>query len=267
LSVRQYLNEHADGTFLWAALVCKELEKVKAWKTQTVLERFPGGLEPLYQRMIEQIQDDGDTEDVELCKKLLRTVTLTCRPLDLDEIGVIANLPEDLSKDTQALQDLAASCGSFLTVRGQTVYFVHQSAKDYFTTGKGSKIFPLGQNEAHHRIALRSLLLMSETLRRDICSLQKPGTTLSEMESGIVHRSLPLHIQYTYCYWVQHLQASNSRLCDNGDIHKFLQKHLLHWLEALSLLGKISEGVLAITSLESVVTVSMLNRVNQFQLT
>jgi hypothetical protein len=263
LLVRQYLNEHADGTFLWAALVCKELEKVKAWKTQTVLERFPRGLEPLYQRMIEQIQDDEDTEDVELCTKLLCTVTLACRPLDLDEIGVIANFPEDLSKDTQALQDLAASCGSFLTVRGKTVYFVHQSAKDYFTTGKGSKIFPLSQNEMHYRVALRSLLLMSKTLQRDICNLQRPGTILSELESGIVHRFLPLHIQYMCCYWVQHIQASNSSLCDNDDIHKFLQKHLLHWLEALSLLGKISEGILAITFLESIVTVSKLNRVNQ----
>jgi hypothetical protein len=36
----------------------------------------------------------------------------------------------------------------------------------------------------------------------------------------------------------------------------FLQQHFLHWLEALSLMGKMSEGVLMITALQSVLTVS-----------
>ena len=256
ISVRQYLNEHADGTFLWVALVCKELEKVEAWKTQTVLKRFPGGLEPLYQRMMEQIKDDRDTENVELRKKLLFTVTLAYRPLHLDEIGFISDLPADVSNDTQALQDLAASCGSFLTVREQTVTFVHQSARDYFTIGNGSKMFPFEQMQMHHQLARRLLRFMSETLRRDICGLQRPGTVLSEIGSGLIGRCIPLHTQYACCYWVHHLQMSDSKLCDNDEFHKFLREHLLHWLEALSLTGKMSEGILAITSLESHILVS-----------
>ena len=255
ISVRQYLNKHADGTFLWVALVCKELEKVEAWKTQTVLKRFPGGLEPLYQRMTEQIKDDRDAEDVELLGKLLFTVTLACRPLHLDEIGVISNLPADISNDTQALQKLAASCGSFLTIREQTVTFVHQSARDYFTTGNGSKMFPLEQMQMHHQLARRLLRFMS-TLQRDICGLQRPSTVLSEVQSGVVRRCIPLPIQYACCYWVHHLLMSDSRLHDNDDFHKFLREHLLHWLEALSLIGKMSDGVLAIISLESHIPVS-----------
>jgi hypothetical protein len=55
---------------------------------------------------------------------------------------------------------------------------------------------------------------------------------------------------------VQHLQRSEARLYDNGKEHIFLQEHLLHWLEALSLMGKTSEGVLSITPFESIVIVS-----------
>ena len=45
-------------------------------------------------------------------------------------------------------------------------------------------------------------------------------------------------------------------LSDGGTVHKFFQAHLLHWLEALSLMQKTSEGVLALISLNSMVVVS-----------
>src|SRR5690349_21168921 len=76
------------------------------------------------------------------------------------------------------------------------------------------------------------------------------------MERSRIEQYLSPDLQYACHYWVQHLQRSGARVADDCQVHKFLQKHLLHWLEALSLMRKTSEGVLAITSLESMVTVS-----------
>ena len=45
-------------------------------------------------------------------------------------------------------------------------------------------------------------------------------------------------------------------LYDNSEIDVFLRKHFLHWLEALSLIKGISDGVLAIAKLISLLTVS-----------
>jgi hypothetical protein len=45
-------------------------------------------------------------------------------------------------------------------------------------------------------------------------------------------------------------------LCDDGAIDAFLRKHFLHWLEALSLMKAISDGVLAIAKLIGLLTVS-----------
>ena len=45
-------------------------------------------------------------------------------------------------------------------------------------------------------------------------------------------------------------------LYDNGTIDVFLRKHFLHWLEALSLIKGISDGVLAIAKLIDLLTVS-----------
>jgi hypothetical protein len=139
-------------------------------------------------------------------------------------------------------------CGSFLTVQEETVYFIHQSAKDYFSTGKGAKIFPSGQAEEHCKIVCRSLQVMSDTLKRDIYGLQMPGALLDELNS--VNQDPLSHIRYTCCYWVGHLRGASYLshdqidLCDSGKVHIFFQKHFLHWLEALSLIGNISDGLL-----------------------
>ena len=52
------------------------------------------------------------------------------------------------------------------------------------------------------------------------------------------------------------LQRGNSDLFDNGQVHTFLKKHFLHWLEALSLMGNVSDGVVMVRTLESMLTVS-----------
>ena len=68
---------------------------------------------------------------------------------------------------------------------------------------------------------------------------------------------LPAELQYACLYWVRHIQKGESQLQDDGEVHVFLQKHLLHWLEALSLMQKISDGVLALISLDYMNAVSM----------
>ena len=258
--VTDYLHENAKDTFLWVALVCKELRDVQARKTLSALQKFPPGLHPLYERMMNQIWCLEDSEDIEFCRRILCSVTLACRPVRLKELASTADLqgsPDDL----QSLNELVNLCGSFLTVREETVYFIHQSAKDYFSTPKGARIFPSGQAEEHCKIAFRSLQVMSNTLKRDICGLQMPGALLDELNS--VNLDPLAHIRYSCCYWVSHLRDASHLphdqigLCDGGKVHIFFQKHFLHWLEALSLMGNLSEGVRALEfMLETMLTVS-----------
>ena len=143
-----------------------------------ILERFPPGLEPLYERMMEQIQNG---KDAELCIEILSMVTLASRPIYLRELVAITGLPEELSNDLQSLNDLVDRCGSFLTVQEEIIYFVHQSAKDYFKIGKGKHIFPLGLVDEHYKITRRSFQVMSDTLKRDICNIRMQDALISEM--------------------------------------------------------------------------------------
>jgi hypothetical protein len=97
------------------------------------------------------------------------------------------------------------------------------------------------------------------TLKQDICGLSAPGVLVTNVESSRVDERLPPEVQYACLYWVQHLQKSCASLDDDSyHVYAFLQEHLLHWLEALSLMGKTSEGVLTLSSLESYISVSRL---------
>ena len=50
---------------------------------------------------------------------------------------------------------------------------------------------------------------------------------------------------------------SKGRIRDEDQVHTFLQHHFLHWLEALSLIGKIDESVAMVTALQALVDVSV----------
>ncbi|KAI3575831.1 hypothetical protein IWW34DRAFT_630123 [Fusarium oxysporum f. sp. albedinis] len=74
---------------------------------------------------------------------------------------------------------------------------------------------------------------MSDTLKQDILSVERPGALVTDVETSRVEQHLPPAVQYACLYWIQHLQRSDAQLYDDNQVHCFLQEHLLHWLEAL----------------------------------
>jgi hypothetical protein len=186
-------------------------------------------------------------------------IALAFRPLQLEELAVAPGLLRDQFSDVQALADLVSRCGSFLTVREGIVSFIHLSAKNFFTLGNGRQVFDGPLAEAHGPITHRLLDAMDSMLRKDMCSLQKPGVRIQEAMGRVRGSCLP---QMTYAceYWVEHIQAGerscSDMLADGGKVHSFLQKHLLHWLEAISLLQKMPEAILALQKLEATLNVS-----------
>ncbi|KAL4721787.1 hypothetical protein ACLX1H_011281 [Fusarium chlamydosporum] len=120
-----------------------------------------------------------------------------------------------------------------------------------------NQILPLGLAYQHELIFKRSLQALSETLRRDICQLGHPGFDINDIPLGALK---PLDsIRYSCVYWVDHFNDSEpTRLKNNlengGDIHIFIQKKYLYWLECLSLLESTVEGVKAIYKLEDLAT-------------
>ncbi|KAF8537665.1 vegetative incompatibility protein HET-E-1 [Trichophaea hybrida] len=115
--------------------------------------------------------------------------------------------------------------------------------------------FRIDESQAHGDVLVSCLRLMSKHLKRDICNLRLPGILINEVVADEVQKCIALNVQYACRYWVNHLQRSNFKLCDNDHVHTFLKTHFLHWLEALSLMMMMPDGVNMVKSLEAILTV------------
>lgn len=255
--VCRHLLSSAQGTFLWVALVCQELAKIPRWSTLQKLTIFPPGLDALYERMMEQIDS---SEDARLCIRILGIVSTVYRPITLNELTSFVDMPDGVSDDYESLAEIIGLCGSFLTLRERTIFFVHQSAKDFLLKKVSERIFRLEIEDAHYAIFSRSLQVMFKTLRRDIYNIKAPGFPIGQVRQPDTDPLAPA--RYSCVYWVDHLQDCDSRentnddLQDGGSVDMFLQQRYLHWLEALSLLGSMSEGIAAVLKLDSLIQVS-----------
>lgn len=249
-AVRNHLSANADGTFLWVALVCKELADSKIRRkghTFSRLKMFPSGLDPLYMRMVEKLLDSYDAE---LCKKILAIASVVYRPITLQELKVLTEFKNQADYDE--LPQIINDCGSFLAIRQHVIYLVHQSAKD-FLLNVSNKILPTGAAEQHYAIFSKSQTALSKILKRDLCNLGAPGFPIDKVSPH--HLDALTSLRYSCVFWVDHLGDSDTAikdaLQDNGDVHTFIRDKYLYWLECLSLLRSMPEGIKAIHKLES----------------
>jgi hypothetical protein len=265
--VRDVMRNKAANTFLWVALVAKELEKVRKWNILKVLDSIPSGLAGLYNRMMNQIED-LEMDDPVLCYRVLATATLAYRPLHLAEMGVLAGLPDEISSDPDNVKEIVSLCGSFFRIQNDSIQFIHQSAKDYLNNNRNEVLFASAGGITHLDMFSRSIDILSEKLKRNIYQLEIPGTLIEEIT---VPESDPLReVRYSCIYLVNHLwdwsQTSMSLegiLQDDGKVHGFLKSHLLHWLEASSLIGAIEDVIHAVIKLQTLIKVSGMRSVTK----
>lgn len=139
------------------------------------------------------------------------------------------------------------------------IRLLHPSFRDFLLDKQRcyDQSFWVDEKQAHRLLADRCIQLMSASLKQDICSVGSPGILIADVERSRVERSLPSEVQYACLYWIQHVHKNDDPLCDDDQVHRFLQEHVLHWLEALGWMEKVPEGVHAIASLESFTSVSI----------
>ncbi|KAF2633809.1 WD40 repeat-like protein [Macroventuria anomochaeta] len=238
-AVFEHLTSNANDTFLWVALVCQDLEKTAKRNVLKKLNSFPPGLDALYERMMQQI---GASDDAELCRRVLASIALVYRPLTLAELVSLSELLEDVADEAEA-REIVGLCGSFLTLRADTVYFVHQSAQDFLLVKASGDIFPDGIEAAHGVLFSRSLAILSRTLQRDMYGLEAPGISINDIAPPTPD---PLAAsRYPCIYWIDHLCDSKpkSRANEVKDVQD------MSVVEGLSLCKSIAKGVVSMTRL------------------
>jgi hypothetical protein len=276
----------AHGLFIYAATVCRFIEEG--------IQNFPAGnllclvlpdenmansssparnintnqsptkeLDIVYTQVLEHSLKNCPKEDKEQLAALSRQVLGTIVTLfDLLSLMAIARL---LNMDDGVVKKRLNHLRSILDVpnsQDEHIRLLHPSFRDFLLSHKRcyNRQFWVDKRETHSMLLTRCLeLLRQEGLRKDVCHLESPGTLRIEINSKTIDKYLLPGVRYACRYWICHLEQSGRQICDQDAVHIFLQEHFLHWLEALSLIGVMSESISLISTLQSLIAVSKYN--------
>ncbi|KAH8674864.1 vegetative incompatibility protein HET-E-1 [Tricladium varicosporioides] len=241
-AVLEQLVYKSSGLFIWAATACRFINEGEEFAEDRLDEILEGtSFEGTPEQYLDQIyltvlQSSIPTtfrspEKVRLYarqRRILGSIAILFSPLPAASLAKVISISRTQVTQTlerlQAILDVPKDITSLLRLH-------HPSFRDFLLNKDRCGEF--------------------WTLKKDICEMHAPGSQASQVENSWVEKCLLPEVQYTCLYWVQHLQRSGSQAYDNEEVHQFLQAHLLHWLEALGWMGKTSEGIQAILSLEA----------------
>ncbi|KAH8588534.1 vegetative incompatibility protein HET-E-1 [Bisporella sp. PMI_857] len=161
------------------------------------------------------------------------TIVTLMDPLPKTSIAKLLNMS---TSDLDCVLDYLHSVMRVPSDAVSPIQLFHLSFHDFLVDEKQcDPDFWIDEKGTHERTATRCIELMSATgeLRENIWGLEYPGKLRSEVSSDTIDTHLSAELRYACRYWVEHLRRSGRSICDNDDVHCFLQKHSLHLLEAL----------------------------------
>ncbi|KAJ6212919.1 vegetative incompatibility protein HET-E-1 [Bipolaris maydis] len=264
------LVQSASGLFIWAATACRFIREGKGLavkKLETILyNRDTTSITPekhlneIYTTVLKNsIQDYADEDKEEQCRALqyiIGSIVVLFSPLSAQSLDQLLDVAEGVGPtlaDLHAILDIPNN-------RSRPVRLHHPSFRDFLLDRKrcGDDRLYVDKKSTHEKLASCCLKLMSAQsgLRQDLCNLSDPGVLQREIDEETIHHNLPPELQYACRYWVDHLERSGRSVEDGDATHHFLEKHLLHWLEAMSLLDETSLCVRLLARLQALATPS-----------
>lgn len=262
------LVEQAVPLFIFAATACRYISERRdnpKKRLEIILEYRKAKISKLdatYLPILSQLFDEEDEEDRErwACEfqDIVGSIVVLETPLSTASLARLLDISKD---DVSCRLDSLHSVLSIPDRDDMPVRLLHLSFREFLvdTSKKEKSPFWVDERVRHERLASHCLQLMSgpNGLRQNMCDLQ-PGTLRSEVDEGKVTTHLPPELQYACRYWVYHLKQSQRLLSDEATVDTFLQKHFLHWLEAMSLIGDTNKCVSLLETLPTLVKVRLL---------
>jgi hypothetical protein len=184
---------------------------------------------------------------------VLGAVVLVATPLSCQGIASLLSIPtRRVNLRLRNLHAVLSVPKNFVA----PIQLLHKSFSDFILGQEDSRPsdYQLDAPETHAMLATKCIQRMQGALKQDICDIRKLGASRDDIDQKDINGNIPADLRYACLYWVYHLRRSGRAMHD--DVIGFLHEHFLHWLEALSLLGRVSDGALALRELREMIEVS-----------
>lgn len=266
--------------FIFAATVCRFVadrrfdpdERLQEFSTSSTVSKMDGTYRPVLNQLL--VQDATDRNNlIEKFQKIIGVIILLANPLSLNSLAeLLLDTPEHnssiyLERRIRLERQIRVHLDSFHSVLSipsdpkLPIRTLHLSFHDYLVDDRtkdqeATAPFWVDKKAKHELIASQCLTVMGRYLKKNICELSTYGTSRTEIHPDSIARSLPPVLQYACRYWVYHLSQSSAPAIILDQVLTFLKEHFLHWLEAMGILGMISEAIIAVNSLLRLTKVS-----------
>ncbi|KAH6960053.1 hypothetical protein BKA56DRAFT_647910 [Ilyonectria sp. MPI-CAGE-AT-0026] len=152
------LQETTHRTYLWVYFVFDYLEKEDFKKTvkgvESTIATLPRSINEAYEQILNKTKEDP------MVRKTLSIILAASRPLTLSEMNVAVNIDYtsqsihdlDLEDDEHFMMRLRSWCGLFVSIHQDSIYFLHQTAREFLLADLESATTVSSELHWHHSI-------------------------------------------------------------------------------------------------------------------
>jgi hypothetical protein len=254
------LSRRANGLFIFAKTVCDFIEEhggnisenlndavlpKNASGGQSSAPHFTSELDGLYRDILNRAVPDRPTTRDRFIQ-ILSAVVNTRNPLSACGLGRLLRIDPEIIKSSLASLHSVISVPQSLN---HPVSTFHASFPDFLAESNRSHQHHLPSSVSHRRLAKRCLSLMNSSLKENICGVQGRHDAIA---NETISACIPEGLAYACVFWTSHLASAKIR--HENEVYellnRFLRDHVLHWMECLSLLGRLDVAIDSLRTLE-----------------
>ncbi|RJE24586.1 WD domain, G-beta repeat protein [Aspergillus sclerotialis] len=243
--VIQELVAVSTPLFISAATMCRYIEDLN-WEPKSRLTelrmdqaKYISRMDKTYKPILTRLLNGQEQQQLlQEFQEIVGVIIFLAIPLSINTLSRFLKIGAD------QISNRLNSFRSVLRVpsdRDEPIKILHLSFRDFLVQSKDE--FYIDEPKKNKDIAKSCLQTMWSRLQKNICNLASPGTHRADIDHQHIRQCLPPELRYSCRYWIHHLEKSQPLLSEIEDVRLFLQKHFLHWVEAMSLLGLMSEVV------------------------
>jgi hypothetical protein len=230
------LVQKASGLFVWASTAFEFINGYDPRRRLDIILRgditssAETALDALYTTALGSAGFWNDEDFVADFREIMGIILVAQRPLSTIAIDALLHLPSDRPSSIHVISPLAC-----VLQHSPTVRVLHPSFVDFFMNRErcGREIWFFNRSTYHQNMAFRCLDRMEAVFKRNMCNL-----TLSQ-GAHVTTPSLPEDVSYSCMFWIDHVCIAKENISPiMHRLRDFLFRHLLHWLEATSILRK-----------------------------
>ena len=252
------LVDKARGLFIWvrtAATFVEDESNDPNERLQLVLDdtgNHGTDLDQLYLQVLEKAFLSGKSprlEELERHQKIIGAIITIRNPLGAPAISALLGFPDRGSSSLNTVYLTARKIRAVLVVPDDEgdIKIIHQSFAEFLIDRTRCTLEKLVVDPElqHQFLAWRCLELMDDFLTAFDCGELDPSELNSEidnLESRFLMK-ISAAVRYACSYWGYHLHHAKPDDVHFNLVKIFYSKHLLCWLETLSLVGEIKSGL------------------------